>query len=298
MQTAKSVYIIFQAYGNEAILQECVFALLSFSKWHKKEDLDNVEIWIYTDKPEYFQQFKHCWLPLHFRVVDTALIKQWRGTIDFVHRVKIEILRDFTIDHTSNILYLDSDITFLKPVNEVVQRIERGKLYMHVNEGVVAEESNLIFKKLNRFIRQDTLLKEQVPADTAMWNAGVLGFKNGNSVLEEVLNFTDTVYPKFPKHVVEQFAFSLFFQKQQNVLAASSYILHYWNLKELRPVLASFFNHFKNTDWDELVKYSELIQVPVLMQEKISFLNNKGLFGSSQWHAPIPDWSLWSKQLQ
>jgi hypothetical protein len=295
MQTARPVYLVFQAYGNEAILQECVFALLSFSKWHKKEDLDNVEIWVYTDKPEFFQQFKNCRLPLNFRIVDATLIKQWRGAIDFVHRVKIEILRDFVKDHSGNILYLDSDITFLQPISEMVQRIEHGDLYMHVNEGIVAEESNPIFRKLNRFLKQNNS-GAITPERVAMWNAGVLGFTNANSLLEEVLQFTDTIYPKFPKHVVEQFAFSLFFQKQQNIHAASPYILHYWNLKELRPLLASFFSSF-SADWDELANYSQLIQIPVLMQEKISFLSNKGLLSSGQWLVPIPNWDLLIKQL-
>jgi hypothetical protein len=305
MQTARPVYIVFQAYGDEAILQECVFALLSFSKWHKKEDLDNVEIWIYTDKPEYFQQFKNCWLPLNYRVVGAALIKQWRGEIDFVHRVKIEVLLDFTKEYEGNILYLDSDIVFLQPISDVAHEIDRnwGDPYMHVSEGNVFKEANPIFKKLSQFLKNESPVRLlngealEIWSDE-MWNAGVLGFKTSYSSLNEVLLFTDSVYPKFPKHIVEQFAFSLYFCRGHQIKTASPYILHYWNLKELRPVLASFLDRFKDANWDDLVKYSELIQVPVLMQEKISFLNNKGLFGSRQWHASIPNWDLWLKQLQ
>lgn len=294
MRTKQPTYIIFQSYGDETILQECVFALLTLSYWYPDGLPDNVQVWIYTDKPDYFLKF-NCPIPLHFGKMNATLIRQWRGSIDFVHRVKIELLRDFVKDHAGNILYLDTDICFLQPLEPLLQGIDNGQVYMHVMEGIIAQEGNPIFRKLNAFLKNNNSFTINgqhinIPANIAMWNAGVLGFKTQESQLDKVLAFTDELYPRFPKHVVEQFAFSVFFQNNSNVYSAAPYILHYWNLKELRVLLTSFFKHYGNENWQELICYSRAIQVPVLMQEKISFLENRGMLKKAKWQPLIPDW--------
>lgn len=296
MQTQQITYIIFQSYGDEGILQECVFALLTLSYWYPHGLPDNIQVWIYTDKPEYFLKY-NCPIPLHFGKMNATLIRQWRGSIDFVHRIKIELLRDFVKDHTGNILYLDTDICFLQPLEPLLQAIDNSEHYMHVMEGVIAQEGNPIFRKLNVFLKGNNSFGQQVnvPVNVAMWNAGVLGFKTQHDQLDQVLAFTDEMYPRFRKHVVEQFAFSVFFQKCGNVRSAAPYILHYWNLKELRVVLTSFFRYFSLADWKDLVHHSRTIQVPVLMQEKISFLENRNILQKLQkikWEPTIPDWPV------
>jgi hypothetical protein len=112
-------------------------------------------------------------------------------------------------------------------------------------------------------------------------------------LLDDVLRFTDNEYPKFPKHIVEQFAFSVFFSPG-GISAASPYIIHYWNLKEAGIVLASFFNYFKEKSWGDLVRHSLTVQIPVLMQEKINFYQNRSVFDKlkkENWTPTIPDWN-------
>jgi len=304
MSSQQKSYIIFQCYGHEGIFHECAFALLTLSQLYATSEFKNIHVVIYTDNPEWFGRFKDCGVPLLFRKIDDELIKKWRGEIDFVHRVKIEVLRDFTQRKGGNILYLDTDIVFLKRIDMMLEDIHTGDLYMHVMEGIVSEEANPILKKLAFYLREQKTI--QLPGkplyDSAMWNAGVLGFSAQHyALLDNVLFFTDMVYPQFPKHVVEQFAFSLYFQRSAKVRAASPYILHYWNVKEMRIILASFFEYFSNKKWDELVLYSTLIQVHVIMQEKISFLHNRSLMGKlkkESWEPAIPNWELLVKQLE
>ena len=137
--------------------------------------------------------------------------------------------------------------------------------------------------------------------ELAMWNAGILGFSTKDkSMLDDVLTFTDKHYPKFPKHIVEQFAFSVRFQQTGAIKAASPYIIHYWNMKEVRLLLASFFATFKDRPWNELVRLVDLIQLPVLMQEKVNFLHNRSIMDKlkkMQWQPTIPDWTELMKQL-
>jgi len=304
MNTLSNTYIVFQAYGNQDILNECTFALLSLCDRHNKSALNELEICIYTDRPDYFESFRGCPLNIEYRGVNPTLIKEWRGSIDFVHRVKIEVLRDFTQSHKGSILYLDTDVCFARPLTEIFHKIRDGKLYMHVMEGYVHHSENVLFQKLSRFITTTTIAVNNetvdIPANVTMWNAGVLGFNSKYAhLLEHVLQFTDIVYKQFPKHVVEQFAFSLYFQKM-HLSTAHTHIYHYWNLKELRPLLNSFFDYFKDKNWEELVHMSRLIQLPDYMQQKANFYYNRStaekLF-KKKWLPKNPDWSLLSKQL-
>jgi|GEM_PF-1009907 len=297
-------YIVFQCYGNEGTFYECAYSLLSLSRMYSPEDLVNTEIWLYTDNPSFFQSFKDCSLPLHYRKLDAAVIKEWKGGINFVHRVKLEILREFTADRDGIVIYLDTDTVFLKRIDEIFIGIKNDEsLYMHLLEGIVCNRENTILRKLDDHLQKSNTapVNGKKINELGMWNAGMLGFDTWyRYLLDEALTFTDTEYPKFPKHIVEQFALSMSFQKEGNVKTAAPYILHYWNMKEARSVLGSFFNYFSDRSWAELVRYSDLVNMHVLMQEKISFLNNRTLLQKllkKQWRPQKQDWAELVKQL-
>lgn len=299
-------HIVLQAYGQEGILQECLFALLSFTKLHTPAEQQRVSFHIYTDRADWFRQFADCPLDLHFHEITPALLTQWRGAINFVHRVKIEVLRDFTQQHTGAVLYLDTDIYFTASIIPVLQRIENGELFMHVAEGKLSDGANPMMEKLHRFFAKQNRFtiagqEELVPPDTVMWNAGVLGFPSSQAgVLDQVLAFTDTVHQLFPKHIVEQFSFSYFFAQKATIHNSATRIVHYWILSEVKLVLASFFQFFKGKNWEELVHYSQLVQHTVLVQEKTSFFINRSVTGKIRqlrWEPVIPDWASLLKQL-
>lgn len=290
-------YIVFQCYGNEGVFHECAFALLSLARIYNGGLPAGTQVWIYTDNPAWFGNTLHNHgIDLHFCELDAARIARWRGSIDFVHRVKIEVLLDFTRSRNGNVLYADTDVVFLHPIEPMLHSIADGNIYMHVNEGIVSEKANPIMAKLDAHLRDSTPMKVNGRSlwDLAMWNAGVLGFHTRhNALLEDVLTFTDAEYPQFSKHVVEQFAFSVFFRQAGTIKAAAPYMLHYWNLKEARTVLASFFEFFKSRSWQDLILYSSLVQMPVLMQEKVNFLANRDIADKllkKTWQPPDYDW--------
>ena len=297
------LYIVYQCYGNEGIFYECAYSLLSLSRLYTPDELSNVQIWIYTDKPEWFQSFKDCALPLHFRQIDQATIQEWKGKINFVHRVKIALLQDLCNDKKGDVLYVDTDTVFTHRIDKMWHDINAGKLYMHVAEGKVSDEPNPVLKKLNAYLHGSAAPKGKAKPlyDLQMWNAGVLGFSTQHKeLLNEVMQFTDAVYPQFPKHIVEQFAFSVSFQQTATVHAATPYLLHYWNLKEARSALAGFFQHFKNSSWADLVAYSRLLQMHVLMQEKVNFLHNRSIVDKlmkKKWQPASYNWAELMQQL-
>ncbi|MBS1782876.1 MAG: hypothetical protein JSS78_07405 [Bacteroidetes bacterium] len=298
MNSTSQNHIVFQAYGNEEILHECALALLSITAQHNQAELQQLHVCIYTDQAAYFEK----WKPLPFNLslvsINEALIRKWRGEIDFVHRVKIELLRDFATKIKGNILYCDTDVYSCAPLSSLFEKIGSGKRIMHIQEGKLKGSSNMVFQKLNLYFEQHKFEINQqlfeMPKDATMWNAGVLGFRaDDRFLLDEVLDFTDTVYSKFPKHVVEQFAFSLCFSRAGIIHTAHPFLYHYWNLKELRPLLSSFFHFFSKKDWLQLAQFSRLIQLPEYLQQKANFYSNRSILGKlkkENWSPEIPDW--------
>jgi lipopolysaccharide biosynthesis glycosyltransferase len=267
-------YLLYQAYGNIAIIQEALYSILSFYRIHP--DAADVTVVVYTDNEEPFKELfsnqqVECVLISHEQ------IKEWKGEINFVHRLKIKVLQDFFERYHGDVLYLDSDTCFTKNILLLWQAIEKGKLIMHMREGKVSDKINPVFKKLAHFLSSNAInLKTgeqiKISASTDMWNAGVLGLKPEHKhILDQVLMLTDSMYPVYPKHIVEQFAFSYYFQQHAEVLAAEDCIYHYWNFKEFRSVLADFFAHNQGKSLNVMLDKMQNIQPMELSKAKMEF---------------------------
>lgn len=259
----KTNYIVYQAYGSVDILNEALYSILSFYKVHGIEQND-IQLVLYTDNVAHFESIIGKGKIL-FKEINAELLKKWRGDIDFVHRVKIEILIDFSTElEQDNVLYLDSDICVLKPATEIFEGISKGIFYMHDSEGSLSESDFRLILKLGKFIKshhsQLRALGFDVPLATKTWNAGVIGFNaSKKNVLKKVLCFTDNVYKIYPKHIIEQFGFSFYLGKEAEVVSTSDCFYHYWSFKEFRQVLNDFFEHHKTSKLETLISELDLI---------------------------------------
>jgi lipopolysaccharide biosynthesis glycosyltransferase len=240
-------YVLFQAYGSEEILAECRFALMQLLQ---QKDFDKICVVIYTDNPHFFKNELDAFPYTITELITAEQIKTWRGEIDFVHRVKIKVLQDFFNKYDGNVLYCDTDTYCLQSLDTLFNNIENGAFYMHTNEGYITPAGNPVIKKWYRFLTENNIHVNKALianiSNISMWNAGVIGISSQHtSILQEVLTITDTIYPLFPRHTVEQFAFSYSFQKIKPISSAEDAIFHYWDLKEYRMFLQKFYAEYR-----------------------------------------------------
>lgn len=291
--------LIYQAYGIEDILNECIYSISTLTPFNVEID----HIVIYTDNPSYLKLKLTTQFQYKFKKLEGSLIKEWRGGNNFVHRVKIKMLHDYISNDLSNLsksynlLYLDTDTTFIKSPNYLFDKIGDGILIMHDNEGVInANRKNLIFKRLSNYLEKRFKEKGDIPADHLMFNAGVLGFQNSDeNLLNEVLALTDDIYEEYPQHVSEQLAFSVIFSSQtgRTLELAKEEIFHYWSFKDFRIILKEFFAK-NNTPELILSKLKnidpQVLHQPKLEYESLGFLkkNWRKLFGKWQ----FPDYEI------
>ena len=265
--------ILFFTHGSKDFLNEVAYAVLSYYQHHKAGENNIV---VYTDNEAYFRTI----LPAEVRYVNVspAQVKQWRGAIDFVHRVKIEVLNDalqrFPNEH---ILYLDSDVYFKQNISFLEEKIRQGTPLMSLKEGVIAKSSLRHFKTLASYLKKHhyqigTTPPTVVAADQAMYNAGIIGLAPTDlPIVKQVLQLTDFLHPDIQNHVTEQFAFTVLLQQKGAIYEVEPHIHHYWYFKEFRSIIAQFLEENKGKTFDALVALSAKINPERMGREKLAY---------------------------
>jgi hypothetical protein len=284
MQTRQ--YILYQAYGNVAIINECKYALLRLMDVYANSN--KPQVIIYTDSYKDFEIFKND-IDIIFEQVDQQLIKHWRGAIDFVHRVKIEVIKDALTKYSGKVIYCDTDTYCLTPLDDMFKSVTPSNVFLHINEGELALPPTLHLRKWKKFLTVTSIpeFSSLSPLKTTMWNAGVIGLDESHlCYINEVLELTDKLYPMFNKHTVEQFAFCYTFQKNSvNISGAHSFIFHYWNLKEFRLLLQNMFEKYKEADIGQLVELSREVLPERIVADKLKFEKSRFITKFANWLA-------------
>src|SRR5690606_36012654 len=126
-------------------------------------------------------------------------IKKFRGAIDFVHRVKVEVLMDAAKRFPGPLYYVDGDTIFQDDPSSVFANVSDGVSLLHVAENSLEQGKDPLSKKLFRFFRKNTFTVNgkalSIPTNTIMYNAGAIGLSRANvDFLPEVLELTDVLY--------------------------------------------------------------------------------------------------------
>ena len=277
-------FLLYQAYGSPAILNEALFSILSYLRQE-----GGATVLVYTDNPAHFRAVLGETEVLQYVEIAPAQWQAWRGEINFVHRVKIEVLQHAAAHCAGNLLYADTDTVFLKPLAEVFTALSKGERFMHVGEGRL-RDGNPLNRKINRALQQDAgrtaLAGGPIGPDTRMYNAGVLGLRSTDApLLAEVLALTEQLYRLYPKHVMEQLAFSAVLARAGAVREAAPWVYHYWNLKEIRPVLDELFAAPGPRPLAAWQARAGALDVPALAEEKARFLQRPG------WQRAVLRWA-------
>jgi hypothetical protein len=257
--------IIYQCYGREDIYEQVFFSVLSLIK---SSDWPAEKIILYSDRPEKVRDFFQSRVQVFS--LDAQRIKQWSGPLNFVHRVKLEVLRHATKDLSTAMIYADGDTIFLSNPLDLFSAVSSRTSLMHIPEVRLREGKDPLTKKIHKFIRRTTL-SEPIPESTLMWNAGIIGLSPENfRLLDRCLNLSDELYGKYQKHIMEQLAVSHVLQTTTEVRAANHLIQHYWDSKPQHlQWISSFLKG--NPNWQQALSSFPEVPLNIHPMEKISF---------------------------
>lgn len=227
--------VVYQAYGRWDIIQQALFSIASLCR-HFPNGLP-FEVQVYSDQTAELRSFFADTPNIRLVPITQDQIQRWRGAIDFVHRVKLEILKQAVQGSPNALVYLDGDTVFKTSPVELFKQINDRTSLMHVRESTLGEPGDPLTKKIGKFVKKKSFEVNgqpvQIPMATAMWNAGVIGISKKNTALfDSMIAMTDSLYSQYQKHVMEQLAVSYYLQTAGAVLPSDQVILHYWPQKE------------------------------------------------------------------
>ncbi|MGI4862322.1 MAG: hypothetical protein ACRYFZ_00250 [Janthinobacterium lividum] len=270
-QPVSTNYLLYLAHGSPEFKNEALGSILSYLRLKKQTGTARATILVYTDSAEYFQQVLGEVPSVQYVEMPAAQLRAWRGDINFGHRVKVVLMRHAVEQYGGNVLFLDSDTYFVKDDIPLFNAMQQGQRFLHVQESVLSQSRVPLHQTLYSFLSaHPTPEWAALSPTTIMYNSGAIGVSARDSaILDNALQLTDVLYRKCPSHVVEQFAFSFCLQQAGLVTEAIPYVLHYWHMKDARPVLNAFFAKVAGQPLEEILR--EFEKVPLLAAAQTKF---------------------------
>jgi hypothetical protein len=237
--------IVYQAYGKKQVLYQTIYSILSL---FQKSEIKDFRIVIYTDQMDFLKKFFNASDPIHYEYLSQEQMIEWKGPDSFPHRMKIEILKDCSKKYDGHILYLDGDTYFTKDISSILRNIKEDQSVMHISEYNLKKTKDILGKKLLKFLTKNKISvngKEVLlPQDFTMWNAGAIGLhRKHHHLFQNIIDYTDQLYSRYPKHLMEQYAVSYYLQTVGSLIACDDTLEHYWNQKDsFEETLIAFFD--------------------------------------------------------
>jgi hypothetical protein len=229
--------LVVQSFGREYEYKRAILTVLSFYA-HRAVPSREATL-LFTDKPDYFAPY-FSGLPVEYVLLTPEKIRLMRGSIDFLHRMKIALIEEAFQKTGGDLLYADSDTFFLADPASFMQKLSPGKSFMHLHEYRFEELRNMplpsgeTFRAYLQLIEQGPLQLAdasplQVTAQHSSWNAGVMLLHRAhNALIPDVYALTEQTYPATRNHASEQYAFSIMLQERTELASCEAMIYHYW----------------------------------------------------------------------
>lgn len=240
--------IVYLVHGEPGFHDQARYSALTLLALLLRAGEDQIGIHVYTDRPEL--------VPVHPLIVahplDPAQMRVWRGPLDYVHRIKLEVLRRAERELGTPLVYVDCDTRWRSlplaelealhaPVGEA-----RSPMYLHLfEEEVSAGSAPSYFQLLMR--KRAALAARQLRAQPPwqVWNVGTIGVPAGaEGFFDEALALNDELLPEARvRRTIEQLALALVACDRFELRPFDHRLTHYWNYGyELPVVLRRFFD--------------------------------------------------------
>jgi hypothetical protein len=264
-------YLLYLAYGSEELHAEALYSLLSYYEVAAKP----VQILLYTDSPASFEQVLGARPEILYPAVTPEEWQRWRGSSNKVYLLKQGVLGHAAQHYPGNLLFVDTDTIWQADPTPLFEKIAEGQYVMHVSEGRLAVGNVLsrkVYKHLKGLIFTVGPHQYSVTENTVLYNSGVIGLPSAVAArLSEVVALADQLYATYNKHMMEQLAFSLWFKADSLIVEAAPYVIHYWNLKAVRPLLTQIFKAHAHQSLDEFYKQTTSLNLGALHEAEMQY---------------------------
>jgi hypothetical protein len=238
--------ILYLSHGGQKYHDQTRYSVLTLLALLIGQNRTDVRIAVYTDRPDQ--------LPAHDLVqairVSPGEFAGLRGPLDYVHRIKLGILRRALGELGAPLIYVDSDTGWRHIPDAAFAALDstgpRASCHLYKVEGAItASFFPQYFHLLQRKRRELAAWRLAPDPPWTMWNSGTVGIpRQGAGFIDDVLRVNDELLPHVGfRNCVEQLALSLVAASRFDILPFDSYLEHWWSYgSELPVVLRGFFD--------------------------------------------------------
>jgi hypothetical protein len=285
--------LVIQSFGRESELKRAILTILSFYAY-TSQPVSQTQVMVFTDNPDYFKAYLEG-LPVHYVLLTPEKVKQMRGKIDFLHRMKIALIEEAFNTMDGELLYTDSDTFFIADPTPLMQQLSPTKSFMHVWEYAfenikdmplpAGETFHAYLKKISSGpLKLADGSEINVTPDLSSWNAGVMLLHRSHAAwLPDVYALTEQTYPETKNHASEQYAFSILLQTRTDLEPCDDVVYHYW-YRIKKQIIDEFLGTELNDAWakkpldDKIAIVKNWVQVlPKYFEEHVFTLRDNAI---------------------
>ena len=264
-------YLIYLVYGSVELCAEAVYSLLSY---YEVAELP-AKVLIYTNLPEYFATLLGSRPEIAYPPVSAQEWQAWRGESNQVYMMKISVLQHARQHYPGSLLFVDTDTIWLADPAPLFAAVAQGRHVMHLSEGRLAT-GNLLNRKVYQHLQPHTFAvggrELRLTPQTVLYNSGVIGYARSEATqLSDIYALADRFFLLYNKHIMEQLALSVCLALDGPILEAAPYVLHYWNLKAIRPVLVRLLEKYRGRPPAELYQRLAALNIPALHAAELRY---------------------------
>ena len=238
--------IVYLSHGGPKYHDQTRYSVLTLLALLLEQSRNNFRIVVYTDQPGQ--------LPAHDLVravrVNPEQFAALRGPLDYVHRIKLGVLRRALGELGAPLIYVDSDTRWLRipdePFAALSGSVTPPACYLYKVEGSISAS---FFPQYFHLLREKRrkLMEWRLPHDSpwTMWNSGTIGIPSrSEGFMDQVLRVNDALLPHVGlRNCVEQLALSLVTASRFEVRPFDEYLEHWWSYGSELPIfLRRFFD--------------------------------------------------------
>jgi hypothetical protein len=234
--------LIYLAHSDPRFLRQARYSILSMMDYLPPFGTD-YQLIVFTDAPEWFAD-----LGASIEPMDARRIAEFRGPMDFVHRMKIMALKEVMGKQEGAAVLLDSDNLCYQDPRPLFEKLAAGHALLNQIEERLDQPQSPLGRKFRRFFKKHTPLPTssgaiKVPENLELWNAGLVGIPAGQAaLLDMVLEVCDYIYRHYPKHIAEQLAFNIVLGEHTSILPGEGYFYHWFGHGQaINDIIAEVF---------------------------------------------------------
>ena len=234
---------LYLSFNSDIYHRQTTFSILSLLYYIQNDTKNKCSILLYTDNIDFYKVYFSWCSILEIRNFNNFIMTEWlnegsknsvMNDIDIKTTIKLMSIVKTLQEFKGKVVFVDDDTYFISDPEMMINSISADSSIMYLNEGVLCQNELENWEDLKKALEFNTFNYDStqinIPLNTPMWNAGVIGISYSNlHLVTKVLTLASQLHKlgENPRFYHDQIMFSYVLQNESSLLPANDFIYHY-----------------------------------------------------------------------